>query len=129
MDEETIADLFSAFGPVHRRRMFGGAGLYADGLMFALEAGGELYLKADAALAGDLAARGSAPFSYMAKTGPRTMGGFWRVPEGALDDAEDLAALARRALEVARAAAREKAAHGAAAQAKKAGRRAAGPRA
>lgn len=123
MDEETIADLFSAFGPVRPRRMFGGAGLYADGLMFALEIGGELYLKSDAALAADLAARGSAPFSYVAKTGPRTMNGFWRVPDGALDDAEDLAALARHALEVARAAAREKAARGAGGPERKAGRR------
>lgn len=120
MDEETIADLFSAFGPVRLRRMFGGAGLYVDGLMFALEAGGELYLKADAGLAADLAARGSAPFSYMAKTGPRTMTGFWRVPESAFDDADDLSALSRRALDVARTAAREKAARAAGAPRKKA---------
>lgn len=105
MEPETIADLFSAFGPVRLRRMFGGAGLYAEGLMFALEADGLLYLKADVAFAADLAARGSAPFSYVAKTGPRTMGSFWRVPEAALDDAEDLAALAHRALAAARVAA------------------------
>ncbi|MDQ0504628.1 TfoX/Sxy family protein [Xanthobacter agilis] len=108
MEPETIADLFSAFGPVRLRRMFGGAGLYADGLMFALEADGVLYLKADAALAGDLAGRGSAPFRYVAKTGPRTMASFWQVPDAALDDGEELAALARRALAAARAAAREK---------------------
>lgn len=110
MDPETICDLFSAFGPVRLRRMFGGAGIYADGVMFALEAGGLLYLKADAAFAADLAERGSAPFGYVAKTGPRTIASFWRAPDTALDDADDLAALARRALDVARAAASQKAA-------------------
>ncbi|NMN60219.1 DNA transformation protein [Xanthobacter sp. SG618] len=104
MDEDAIADLFAAFGPVAVRRMFGGAGLYADGLMFALWAGDSFYLKADAALAEDLKGRGSVPFSYVAKGVTRTMGGFWSVPEEALDDAEDLAALARRALFVAHAA-------------------------
>ncbi|MFG1185447.1 TfoX/Sxy family protein [Xanthobacter aminoxidans] len=109
MDEDAIADLFAAFGPVAVRRMFGGAGLYADGLMFALWAGEAFYLKADAALAEDLKGRGSVPFSYEAKGVVRTMGGYWSVPEAALDDADDLAALARRALFVAHAASEAKA--------------------
>lgn len=109
MDPETLADLFSAFGPVRARRMFGGAGIYADGLMFALEIDGLIYLKADATLAALLAEQGSAPFSYLAKTGPRTMNSFWRAPDAALDEPEALAELARRALDVARRAAAEKA--------------------
>lgn len=109
IDEDTIADLFAAFGPVVAKRMFGGAGLYADGLMFALWAGDTFYLKADAALAEDLKGRGSVPFSYEAKGVVRTMGGYWSVPEAALDDADDLAALARRALFVAHAASEVKA--------------------
>ena len=44
MDAEGIRDVFQAIGPVQIRRMFGGKGIYQDGLMFALEAGGELYL-------------------------------------------------------------------------------------
>lgn len=119
MDEDAIADLFAAFGPVAVRRMFGGAGLYADGLMFALWAGDAFYLKADAALAEDLKGRGSVPFSYMAKGVVRTMGGFWSVPEAALDDADDLAALARRALFVAHAANEAKAKPAGGASAKK----------
>ena len=47
MDPEAICDLFVALGPVRTRRMFGGHGIYAGDLMFALETGGELYLKAD----------------------------------------------------------------------------------
>lgn len=109
MDAETIDELFSAFGPVRQRRMFGGTGIYADGLMFALEADGLLYLKADAALAGVLAAQGSDPFRYVAKTGPRTITTFWRLPDVVFDEPDELASLAHRALAVARAAAFEKA--------------------
>ncbi|MFG1351494.1 TfoX/Sxy family protein [Xanthobacter autotrophicus] len=105
MDEDTIADLFSAFGDVRTRRMFGGRGLYADGLMFAIEVSGTLYLKADADHAALLESRGSYPFSYLANGTVRTMTGFWSVPEAALDDGDDLAALARRSLALARAAA------------------------
>ena len=48
MDPDYLRDLFSSFRPVTVRRMFGGAGLYADGVMFALwSSGGTLYLKVD----------------------------------------------------------------------------------
>lgn len=104
MDADAIIDLFAGFGPVRVRRMFGGAGIYADGLMFAVEAGGALYLKADEAFAAGLASRGSVPFTYETRDGRRRVMSFWRVPDAALDDGEDLAALSRRALEVARRA-------------------------
>ncbi|MFG1395948.1 TfoX/Sxy family protein [Roseixanthobacter pseudopolyaromaticivorans] len=103
MTADDIRELFANFGPVDVRRMFGGAGVYADGAMFALEVGGELYLKVDEGFALDLGAGGSVPFSYEAK-GRRTIMSYWKVPEAALDDGDDLAALARRALEIARAA-------------------------
>ncbi len=48
MDPEYIRELFADFGAVQIRRMFGGAGLYAEGVMFALVTGGLIYLKADA---------------------------------------------------------------------------------
>lgn len=104
MDREYLADLFAAFGTVGVRRMFGGHGIYRDGAMFALEAGGALYLKADADFGRELEARGSEPFSYVASNGQRTVMSYWRVPEAAMDDPEDLAALSRRALEIARRA-------------------------
>ena len=47
MDPESIQDLFHELGPVRIRRMFGGQGIYAGERMFALEARGALYLKAD----------------------------------------------------------------------------------
>jgi len=110
MDADEIADLFAAFVPVTTRRLFGGRGLYAEGLMFAIAVNGIIYLKADPAFAAELERRGSAPFSYEAQGAVRTLRGFWSVREAALDEAEDLAILARRALMVAQAAAQARAA-------------------
>ncbi len=83
--------------------MFGGAGVYAEGVMFALLADGEIYLKADAALAARLAAEGATAFVYE-KGGRSVAMGYWRLPEAALDDADIAAAWASAALVVARRA-------------------------
>jgi DNA transformation protein len=83
--------------------MFGGAGVYADGVMFALVADGEAFLRADDDLAGRLAAEGSRPFVHKRGGRPVTMG-YWRLPDAALDDPEAAGAWARAALAVARRA-------------------------
>jgi len=106
-DPEEIRELFSAFGPVSVRRMFGGAGLYAEDVMFALALGGEIFLKADAETIPALQAEGSAPFVYQAK-GRRVVMSFWRLPDRLLDDPDDLANFARAALKVAHRAAAKK---------------------
>ena len=106
-DPEEIRELFSAFGPVSVRRMFGGAGLYAEDVMFALALGGEIFLKADAETIPALQAEGSAPFVYQAK-GRRVVMSFWRLPDRLLDDPDDLANFARAALKAAHRAAAKK---------------------
>ncbi|MEP9377853.1 TfoX/Sxy family protein [Aquabacter sp. CN5-332] len=107
LNEDELADLFAAFGPVRSRRMFGGAGLYAEGVMFAIDTGEGVFLKADAAFAADLEARGCARFTYLAKGRPMSLP-YWSLPEEALDSPEEMAELARRALAVARASAVKK---------------------
>lgn len=104
MDPESIEDLFSSFGPVRIKRMFGGLGIFADGLMFALILDDVLHFKADEALAVEFAALGCRPFTYE-RAGRVVNLGYWSVPEVALDDPEALAGWARRAFTVARAAA------------------------
>ena len=47
VDAEAIGELFREFGPVSVRRMFGGAGIFVDGLMIGLVSDGVIYLKAD----------------------------------------------------------------------------------
>lgn len=107
-----VKELFADVGPVTIRRMFGGAGGYADGVMFLLIADEVIYLKADAALKAALAAEGSGPFIWEPTTGPRAGErvemGYWRLPEAALDDPELAACWGRKALAVAQAAAKSK---------------------
>jgi DNA transformation protein len=108
MDAEGLKALFEPFGPVTVRRMFGGAGIYAEGLCFAIEADGEVYMKADALSQPSFSAAGSAPFTYEAK-GRRTSMAYWRLPEIAHDEADELRRWAGVGLEAARRAAQAKA--------------------
>jgi DNA transformation protein and related proteins len=107
MHADSISDLFSALGPVRIRRMFGGQGIYRDELMFALEADGELYLKADAETAGLFERAGSSPFTYR-KDGKAATMSYWRLPDTALDDPDEAARWGRLALEAARRSAAAK---------------------
>ncbi len=94
-------ELFVELEGVSARRMFGGAGLYREGVMFALLAEGAIYLRADEAFAADLEAEGSeGRFEAEMKTRVVHLP-YWRIPEAALDDPEEAAALARRAAQVA----------------------------
>jgi DNA transformation protein len=88
--------------------MFGGAGGYADGVMFLLLDDDVIYLKVDAALKSELAAAGSQPFVWAPQNGPRAGErvemGYWRLPEAALDDPDEAARWGKKALAVAKAA-------------------------
>ena len=100
MDPEAIRDLFASLGPVRTRRMFGGQGVYAGELMFALESYGELYLKVDDGILPAFRSAGSRPFVYE-KDGRTSQMSYWRLPDPALDDPEEAARWGRLALEAA----------------------------
>ena len=101
-DTDYIGDLFAAFGKVTVRRMFGGSGIFADGLMIALVADGLVYLKVDESLTAEFEREGLGPFSYATKNGRHTIQSYWRMPERLYDDPDELARWAKRSLEVAR---------------------------
>ena len=106
-DPEYIRELFSSFGPVAVRRMFGGAGVFAEGMMVALVADGVIYLKADEQTVPAFEREGLRPFTYMRRGAEAAVMSYWRMPERLYDDPEELATWARAALETAqRAAAR-----------------------
>lgn len=79
-----VCELLSGLGEVSARRMFGGAGIYHDGLMFGLIADDVLYLKADAQTIADYEAEGKGPFVYDGKGKPVRMS-YWEVPERLFD--------------------------------------------
>ena len=95
-----LADLLGGFGAVTIRRMFGGAGVFRDGLMFALVAYDTLYLKVDAQTRPDFERAGMGPFTYEGHSEPVMMAYFQAPPE-AMEDGELLADWARRAYDVA----------------------------
>jgi DNA transformation protein len=101
VDADFIRDLFAPFGPVTVRRMFSGAGIFADGLMFGLVIRDVIYLKADDGNRADFEREGSAPFAYTRgkKSGRPSQYAlpYWRLPERLYDDADELAVWAQRA--------------------------------
>ncbi|MBI1253905.1 MAG: hypothetical protein GC196_06110 [Hyphomonas sp.] len=106
---EFVAELFAPMGSVSIRRMFGGAGVFRDGLMFALLGDDTVYLKTDARLRADLEAEGSAPFIWIKpSTGEAIDMGYVNLPSCAMDDPDEASAWAKRALAVAKAKAAAK---------------------
>lgn len=94
---ETFAiDQLSELGEVVPRRMFGGVGLYCDGLFFALIARNELYLKVDDQTRPFFEAAGSTPFRPYDDR-PGTMP-YYLVPVAVLESAPELAEWGRRAV-------------------------------
>jgi DNA transformation protein len=93
---EHVVEMLRAFGPVSARRMFGGWGLYHEGIFFALVFDETLYLKADAANARDFEARGLEPFVFESRNGGETVTtSYRRAPEEALESPEEMARWAR----------------------------------
>jgi DNA transformation protein len=104
MDRGQIADFFSAFGTVDVRRMFGGFGVCADAVMFAIVHDGVIYLKADEMSRGAFEREGQGAFTYTARGGKRVALSYWRMPERLYDDPAELADWAKAALAAARRA-------------------------
>jgi DNA transformation protein and related proteins len=108
MNAEALKEIFKPFGEVAVKRMFGGAGVYAEGLCFAIEHGGAVFLKVDSLSQQTFADAGSSPFIYVARGEPMPTS-FWRLPATADEDANELTRWASLGLEAARRAAEGKA--------------------
>lgn len=101
MDRESLEDMFAPVGAVAVKRMFGGFGIFADGMMFALYGRSHIFLKADEETAQLFADEGCEEFLY--SRGEKTMSlGYWSLPDQALDDADELVVWSRLALAAAR---------------------------
>lgn len=103
-----VVDLMQSVGPVHAKGMFGGYGIYLEGLMFGLIADSVLYLKADKETGKEFRDRGLEAFTY-SKKGKEFKISYYQAPEEALEDAEEMNAWANRAYGVALKAASKKA--------------------
>ena len=97
---DLLIEHLAVLGPVHIRRMFGGGGVYLDGIMFGLISDDVLYLKADDGNRPMFEAEGLGPFVYTGQSKPVTMS-YWRAPERLLDEPDEMIVFARAALEAA----------------------------
>jgi DNA transformation protein len=100
---EYVIEQLAPAGRATSRRMFGGVGLYLDGLFFALIDDDVLYFKVGDANRADYEMAGSKPFRPFADQ-PEYVMAYWQVPAEVLEDPEVLTRWARRSLEVALAA-------------------------
>lgn len=85
------------------RRMFGGVGLYADGVFFAVMDDDTLFFKVNDATRPRYEQHRMPPFAPM--PGKPPMRGYYQVPVSVLEDAEDLCTWAREAVTVGEVAA------------------------
>ena len=98
MEREEIEDLFAGLGPVSIRRMFGGKGVYHQGLIFALEMlDGLMLLKGDAQIAAALEAAGARRWTYERPGKTPVAMPYWSAPEEALDDPDAMTRWAKLA--------------------------------
>lgn len=99
--EDFVQDMLEPMGPIAIRRMFGGAGVYCRGTMFALIADDVLYLKADAQNRGAFETLGCGPFLYEAVGGRTASMSFYELPPHLFDEPSELVEWARQSLRIA----------------------------
>ncbi|HEY7553023.1 MAG TPA: TfoX/Sxy family protein [Hyphomicrobiaceae bacterium] len=100
-----LQEQLEPLGRIAFRRMFSGAGVYCDGVIFALILRGTLHFKVDDGNRAAYEAEGMAPFSYEAMGKTRQIGAYWRVPERLFDEPDGMLDWARAALAAGRRAA------------------------
>ncbi len=99
-DTAFARELFASIPALTTRKMFGGLGIYSNGVIFALmRSDGQLLLKAQSVpFTATLATMGSTQWTYTRKTGAQAAMPYWTLPDAALDDPELAGQLASQAL-------------------------------
>ncbi len=97
-----MQDVLGHIRGVSSRAMFGGHGIYKDGVVFAIIADGELYFKVDDSNRKDYEAAGSKPFCYSAKDRKRVTMSYWEVPASVMEDADEIELWVERSAKISR---------------------------
>lgn len=93
-----LHDQLQGLGHITTRRMFSGAAIYCDGVVFALVLRDALHFKVDDGNRGAYEAEGLEPFIYQSRGRTVRMEAYRRVPERLFDDPDEMLAWARAAL-------------------------------
>jgi DNA transformation protein len=89
--DHVVHELLEGIDGITSRAMFGGHGVYKDGIIFAIIVNDELYFKVDGSNKGEYESRGSHPFVYNQGGHAATTMSYWLVPDEVLDDPDLLA--------------------------------------
>ncbi len=104
--EYVTGDLLSDLDGVTSRAMFGGYGIYQDGVVFAMVVDERLYYKVGESSRAEYEAHGAKPFTYLHGKGaaakPVAMS-YWEVPEEILEDRAALREWTAKAIAASRA--------------------------
>lgn len=102
-----LVELMQSLGAVSAKGMFGGHGIFIDGLMFGLVADSILYLKVDKQTEKEFVDKGLEAFTYN-KNGKEYKMSYYQAPEEALEEPEVMNVWANKAFEAALRAASKK---------------------
>lgn len=97
-----VIDQLAGWADVSSRKMFGGAGLYCDGIMFGLIADDVAYLKVDDSNRKDFIDAGSSAFNPSPNEDKTIVMSYYEIPVDVLENPEKLAIWALRSLTIAR---------------------------
>ena len=91
-----VVELMQSIGPVRAKGMFGGHGIFLEGLMFGLVADSVLYFKVDKDTENEFKTKGLEAFSYN-KKGKEIKMSYYEAPEEALENDEEMKCWATKA--------------------------------
>ncbi len=102
-----VVELMQLIGPVSAKRMFGGYGIFLEGLMFGLISDSVLYLKVDKETEREFISKELEAFTYN-KKGKEFKMSYYQAPEEVLEDSEEMSSWANKAYGAALKAASKK---------------------
>ena len=100
--DHVVGDLLAHLPDTSSRAMFGGWGIYENGVIFGIIFDGGLYFKVDDTNRADFERLGSEPFVY-AQGNPKPITlSYWRVPEEIMEEKVKLRQWVERSVRVSR---------------------------
>ena len=98
--EYVLSEVLSDVDDISHRAMFGGYGIYKDGVIFAIIAYDQLYFKVDESNRRDYEQYASTPFVYSHGKHKSTTMSYWKLPADIMEDRHEIAKWVQKSYEV-----------------------------
>lgn len=95
--EYVLYDVLGSIDGITHRSMFGGYGIYKNGVVFALIAFNKLFFRVDDTSRKEYEKKESAPFTYTMKGKKQIMNSYWELPVDILEDRQKIKRWAQKA--------------------------------